>query len=84
MMEDHEVQERTRVMLMGASVVALCGLGSFFFLLVGIGAKPVPAPSKRFTKSMVIDSGHSEGNGDIATELVAGLFCKMPWPDRLR
>jgi hypothetical protein len=71
-------------MVMAASIVALCGLGSFFFLLVGIGAKPVPAPSKRFTESMVLNPGPSEGNRAIATELVAASAAKMPWPDRLR
>jgi hypothetical protein len=33
-------------MLMAASIVALCGLGAFFFSLVEICAKPVPAPPK--------------------------------------
>jgi hypothetical protein len=34
-------------MLITASVVAICGLGSFFFSLIGICAKPVPAPPRR-------------------------------------
>jgi hypothetical protein len=47
-------------MLMAASIVTLCGLGSFLFLLVRIGAKPAPTPTKRFTDSMMVNSGNRD------------------------
>jgi hypothetical protein len=33
-------------MLMAGSIVAICGLGSFFFFLAGICTKPAPSPLK--------------------------------------
>ena len=47
-------------MLTAASIVTLCGLGCFFFLLVRISAKPVPPPGKRFTDSMMVNSGNRD------------------------
>jgi hypothetical protein len=47
-------------MLTAASIVTLCGLGCFFFLLVGISAKAAPAPNKQFTDSMMVNSANRD------------------------
>jgi hypothetical protein len=45
-------------MPMSASIVALCALGFFFFLLVRMGAKPTP--TNRLTDSAMVNSGNRD------------------------